>query len=295
MGIKGTGVAAALVAIFFTNTASAQTLTVGSKDFVEQFVVAELYAASLEEAGFKVSRKINLGSTPVVHEALRTGAIDLYPEYTGTGLVAIMKAPGSGETDPQKVYATVKAYYEREFKLTWLKPSNVNNGRAIVVRPEIAQSTGLRTLSDLAKVASGMAIGAGPEFADRRDGLIGLKETYDIKFGEYRRFPAMRLRYKALLNKEIDVVAGFTTDWQIAADKLAILKDDKSLFPPYSLAPVMRMDAAAKNPGAVEALDRVDALLDNSTIMELNRQVAVDNKEPRQVAVEFLRAKGILH
>src|SRR5580700_10020390 len=196
MGILGKGVAAiALAVVAFGSTASAQTLKVGSKNFTEQFIVAELYAASLEAAGFKVERKINLGATLVAHEALRTGAIDLYPEYTGTGLGAVMKAQGATETDPQKVYLMVKAYYEKEYKLTWLKPSGI------------------------AKVAGKLKLGAGPEFGDRRDGIKGLKEVYGIEFGEFRQFAALRLRYDALMQKQIDVANGFATDWQIAAEK----------------------------------------------------------------------------
>ena len=161
MGILSKGVAAvALAVVALGSTASAQTLKVGSKNFTEQFIVAELYAASLEAAGFKVERKINLGATLVAHEALRTGAIDLYPEYTGTGLGAVMKAQGATETDPQKVYQMVKAHYEKEYKLTWLKPSGVDNGYALVVRPETAQAMNLKTLSDLAKVAGKLKLGA---------------------------------------------------------------------------------------------------------------------------------------
>src|SRR6478736_8133510 len=119
---------AVLAALAFAGQASAQTFKVGSKNFTEQFIVAELYAAALEQAGFKVERKINLGGTLVAHEALRTGGIDLYPEYTGTGLSAVMKREGVTETDPEKVRALVKAFYEKEFNLTWLKPSGINNG-----------------------------------------------------------------------------------------------------------------------------------------------------------------------
>jgi osmoprotectant transport system substrate-binding protein len=289
------GIAIALAAALFGSAASAQTtLTVGSKNFTEQFIVAELYAASLEAAGFKVVRKINLGATLVAHEAVRTGAIDLYPEYTGTGVTAVMKVQGATETDPQKVYAMVKAYYEKEFKLTWLKPSGVNNGYAMVVRPETAQTMNLKTLTDLAKVAGKLKLGAGPEFGDRRDGLKGMKEVYGIEFGEFRQFAALRLRYEALMQKQIDIANGFATDWQIAAEKFAPLKDDKGLFPPYFLAPVARMDTVAGNPKAVEALDRVDALIDNATMQELNRQVEVDKKEPRAVATAFLKAKGAI-
>jgi osmoprotectant transport system substrate-binding protein len=274
--------------------AAAQTIKVGSKNFTEQFIVAELYAASLEAAGFKVERKINLGATLVAHEALKAGAIDVYPEYTGTGLLAVMKAEDVKETDPAKVFAMVKAYYEKTFDLTWLKASGVNNGNAIAVRPEIAAEYKLKTLSDLAPVAGKLKLAGGSEFFDRYDGVPGLKAVYGITFGESRQFAALRLRYDALSNKQFDVTNGFSTDWQIAAEKFVALEDDKHLFPPYFLAPVARMDLA-RNAPAVAAIDRVDALIDNATMQELNRQVEVDKKEPKRVAADFLRARGILH
>jgi osmoprotectant transport system substrate-binding protein len=283
-----------VAALAFGGSASAQTLKVGSKNFTEQFIVAELYSAALEAAGFKVERKINLGATLVAHEALKAGGIDLYPEYTGTGLGAVMKVQGPTETDPEKAYQTVKAFYEKEFKLTWLKPSGVNNGYAMVVRPETAQAMNLKTMSDLAKVAGKMKLGAGPEFGDRRDGLKGMKEVYGIEFGEFRQFAALRLRYEALMQKQIDIANGFATDWQIAAEKFASLKDDKGLFPPYYLAPVVRMDTVAGNAKAVEALLKVGTLIDNPTMQELNRQVEVDKKEPHAVAAAFLKAKGVI-
>jgi osmoprotectant transport system substrate-binding protein len=286
---------AIVAALSMAGQASAQTLKVGSKNFTEQFIVAELYAAALEAAGFKVERKINLGATLVAHEALKSGAIDLYPEYTGTGLGAVMKVQGPTETSPQKAYQTVKDFYEKEYKLTWLKPSGVNNGYAMVVRPETAQAMNLKTMSDLAKVAGKMKLGAGPEFGDRRDGLKGMKEVYGIEFGEFRQFAALRLRYEALMQKQIDIANGFATDWQIAAEKFASLKDDKNLFPPYYLAPVVRMDTVAGNPKAVEALLKVGGLIDNPTMQELNRQVEVEKKEPRAVATAFLKTNGVIH
>lgn len=271
--------------------ALAQTIKVGSKNFTEQFVVAELYAGALEAAGMKVERKINLGATLVAHEALRSGAIDLYPEYTGTGLLAVMKA--ENDTDPQRVFDKVKSFYEKEFNLTWLTPSRVNNGNAIVVRPETAAEHNLKTLSDLARVAGKLRLGGGSEFFDRYDGVPGLKAVYGIEFGESRQFAALRLRYDALATKQSDVTNGFSTDWQIAAGKFTVLEDDKNLFPPYFLAPVVRMEVAQK-PKVVEALGRVNALIDNPTMQELNRQVEVDKREPRRVAADFLKAKGIV-
>jgi osmoprotectant transport system substrate-binding protein len=293
MGARVLAWLGALVVAAGSSAASAQTLKVGSKNFTEQFVVAELYAGALEAAGFKVERKINLGTTLVAHEAVRTGAIDIYPEYTGTGLNAVMKAQGVTETDPAKVHEMVKSFYEKEFRLTWLKPSGVNNGYAIIVRPETAREMNLKTLSDLAKVAPKLKLGAGPEFADRRDGIRGMKEVYGIEFGEFRQFAALRLRYEALMQKQIDVANGFSTDWQIAAEKFAALEDDKKLFPPYYLCPIVRLEIA-QNPKAVEALEKVGAVIDNTVMQELNRQVEVDKKEPRQVAAAFLKAKGIV-
>lgn len=271
--------------------ANAQTIKIGSKNFTEQFIVAELYAGAIEAAGLKVERKVNLGATLVAHEALKSGAIDLYPEYTGTALLAVMKA--EKDTDAKRVFDTVKGFYEKEFNLTWLPPSNVNNGYAIVVRPETAAPNNLKTLSDLAKVSKGLKLGAGSEFFDRYDGLPGLKEVYGMEFSESRQFAALRLRYEALTQKQVDIANGFSTDWQIAAEKFVSLEDDKNLFPPYQLAPVVRMDIA-KNRTVVDALAKVDGLIDNATMSELNRQVEVEKKEPRRVAAEFLKAKGLV-
>lgn len=291
--LKNALVAAVMLATGFS-AATAQTIRIGSKNFTEQFVVAELYAAALENAGFKVERKINLGGTLVAHEALKSGAIDLYPEYTGTGLNAVMKAQGVTETDPEKVRSMVKAFYEKEFNLTWLKPSGINNGYAIVVRPETAREYNLKTLTDLGKVSSKLRLGAGTEFVDRRDGIAGLKEVYDAQFAEFKQFAALRLRYEALNQKQIEVANGFSTDWQIAAEKFVALDDDKSLFPPYFLAPVVRPEIAA-NEKIVAVLEKVGAALDNPTMQELNRQVEVDKKEPRTVAATFLKAKGLVN
>lgn len=282
---------AALLLAVAALPAQAQTIKVGSKNFTEQFIVAELYAGALEAAGLKVERKVNLGATLVAHEALKSGAIDLYPEYTGTGLLAVMK--GKVDSDPQKVFDGVKAFYEKEFNLTWLPPSRINNGYAMVIRTETAQLYKLKTLSDLAPVAGKLTLGAGSEFFDRFDGLPGLKQVYGIEFKEARQFAALRLRYEALAQKQVEVSNGFSTDWQIAAEKFVSLEDDKNLFPPYYLAPVVRMEIAG-NKTVVDALARVNALIDNPTMQELNRQVEVDKREPRRVAADFLKAKGIV-
>ena len=230
--------AVAITAATLAGAVPAQ-VRVGSKNFTEQFVVAEIYAQALEAAGIKVERKLNLGGTLIAHKALEEKQIDLYPEYTGTMLLAVVKAEPM--TDRKAVYEKVKSEYAAK-GLVVLNEAPVNNTYNMVVRPDTAAQYKLETVSDLARVAKELKLGAGPEFRDRKDGLPGLKATYGIEFKEDLQM-AIGLRYQALANKQIDVVNGYATDGMISALKLKRLKDDKNLWPPYYLAPVVRKDA----------------------------------------------------
>ncbi|MGE7473454.1 glycine betaine ABC transporter substrate-binding protein [Bosea sp. NPDC003192] len=284
--------AGAVVLAGLASPVVAQTVKVGSKNFTEQYVLAEIYAAALENAGIKVVRKINLGGTLIAHQALTTGEIDLYPEYTGTALISVVK--GKVQSDPDAVYKEVKDFYESNFKVTWLKPDAINNGYALLVRPETAAAHNLKTLSDLGKVASTLILGAGPEFSERADGLPGLKATYGAVFKEFKQFAKLGLRYDALAAKQIEVANGFATDWQIADGKLVALDDDKQLFPPYYVAPVIRQDTLAANPKIAATLDALSPLLDNDTMRKLNARVEKDREEPKDVAKAFLKEKGVI-
>ena len=284
---------AAIALLLAPRVAAAQTVKIGSKNFTEQFIVAEIYAAALENAGFKVERKINLGGTLIAQKAMEAGEIDLYPEYTGTALVAVLKAPV--KSDPQEVFDQVKAFYETNYHLTWLAPAKINNGYAIIVRPDTAAKFQLKSLADLgAGPSKQLVIGAGPEFLDRQDGLPGLKSAYGIEFKEFKQFAKLGLRYDALLAKQIDVANGFATDWQIAEQKLVVLEDTKGLFPPYYLAPIIRQQTLQANPKIADILDRVDAALDNPTMRDLNAKVERDKDEPNEVALAFLKSKGLI-
>lgn len=281
-------VASAAAAVFAAPMAQAQ-VRVGSKNFTEQFVVAELYAQALEAAGIKVERKINLGGTLIAHKALEEKQIDLYPEYTGTMLLAVLK--GEPMTDRKAVYDKVKAEYAAK-GLVVLNEAPLNNTYNMVVRPETAAQYKLETLSDLARVSKELKLGAGPEFRDRKDGLPGLKAKYGIDFKEDLQM-AIGLRYQALSNKQIDVVNGYSTDGMISALKLKRLKDDKNLWPPYYLVPVVRRDALDANPKIADVLNQVSALLDETVMAEMNFKVDGDKEEPKDVARAFLKAKGI--
>lgn len=280
---------AALALLLVAMPAVAQ-VKVGSKNFTEQFVIGELYAQALEAAGIKVERKLNLGGTLVANKALEERQIDLYPEYTGTMLINVLKAEPM--TDRKTVYDKVKADYATR-GLVVLNEAPMNNTYNMVVRPETAQKYKLETLSDLARVSKELKLGAGPEFRDRKDGIPGLRAKYGMEFKEDLQM-AIGLRYQAIANGQIEVVNGYATDGMIGALKLKRLKDDRSLWPPYHLVAVVRRETLEANPKLAEALNRVNALLDDAAITELNYMVDGQKKEPRDVARAFLRSKGIV-
>jgi osmoprotectant transport system substrate-binding protein len=269
---------------------SQPVVRVGSKNFTEQFVLAELYAQALEAAGIKVERKINLGGTLIAHKALEEKQIDLYPEYTGTILLAVLKQEAM--TDPKAVYDVVRDAYAKQ-GLVVLNQAPVNNTYVMVVRPDTAQKYNLNTMSDLTRVAKELKLGAGPEFRDRKDGIPGLKAKYGMDFREDLQL-AIGLRYQALKNDQIQVVNGYSTDGMISAMKLKRLTDDKNLWPPYYVVPVVRKDALDANPRLAEVLNRVSALLDDASMAEMNYKVDGDKMEPRDVARDFLKAKGVV-
>jgi len=279
----------AVAAGLFAVSALAQ-IKVGSKNFTEQFVVAEIYAQALEAAGLKVERKLNLGGTLIAHKALEEKQIDLYPEYTGTMLLVVIKAEPM--TDQKAVYDKVKSEYAGKGFVV-LNEAPLNNTYNMVVRPETAAQYKLETLSDLARVSKELKLGAGPEFRDRKDGLPGLKAKYGIEFKDDLQM-AIGLRYQALANKQIDIVNGYATDGMISALKLKRLKDDRNLWPPYYLVPVVRKDALDANPKIAEVLNRVNAMLDETSMAEMNYKVDNDKEEPKNVARAFLRAKGVV-
>ena len=218
-----------LVALTAATSGFAQTVKIGSKNFTEQFVVAEIYAQALEKAGITVERRLNLGATLIAHSALTSGEIDLYPEYTGTALAAVVKGDLSGSAD--KIYKDVKDYYEKNLQLTLLEPTQINNGYAIITLPETAEKYKLKTLTDLGPASKELSFGAEGGFGERKDGLPGLKQVYGIEFKDFRIFAKLGIRYSALTSKNIDVSYGFSTDWQIADSGLVVLDDDKHLVP----------------------------------------------------------------
>ena len=271
--------------------AAAPTVRIGSKNFTEQVVLGELYAQALEAKGTRVERKLNMGGTLIAHQALVNREIDMYPEYTGTALLNVLKAETM--TDPEAVYQKVKRHYEEHFRLTWLERSPFNNGYVLVVKPETARAHDLKTVSDLARVGGKLRIGMGPEWRDRKDGLPGLKEVYGLEFAEAKAF-AIALRYEALRTDNVEVVNGYATDGQITANRLVRLKDDRGLWPPYHVAPVVDLKLVQEHPSVAQTLNAVTALLTEERMSEMNLQVDGQKEEPKDVARDFLRRHGLV-
>ena len=270
------------------------TLKIGSKDFTEQFIVAEMYAQLLEQEGFKVERKLNLGGTPIAHQAIVSGEIDLYPEYTSTGLLTMLKL--SPLQDADEIYQTVKKGYEEQYQLTWLTPSPFNDTQALAMTRPVAEQYGIKTYSDLASKAPELVLGGPAEFIEREDGIKGLQQAYGgFEFKEIKQLGTGSLRYQALLDGQVDVVVAFGTDGAIGGNDLLVVTDDKVFYPIYNVAPVVRQDTLEKHPQIAEILNSLAPALTDEIMASLNWQVdGPDKKEPADVARTFLQEKGFL-
>ncbi|MDQ4075919.1 MAG: quaternary ammonium transporter [Chloroflexota bacterium] len=270
-------------------------ITVASKNFTEQFILGEMYAQLLEANGFQVDRELGLGATDVVHAAMLEGEVDLYPEYTSTGLLTVLQE--QPETmDREAIYEQVKEGYEEQFDITWLEPAPFNNTQALAVTEETAEEYDLTRISQLTELAPQLRIGGPPEFFVREDGLPGLEETYgEMDFAEERQLDAGSLRYEALLDDQIDVVVAYGTDGQIGGYDLLVLEDDQGLWPPYQVAPVILESTLQQYPQIADILNNLSPILDNRTMANLNWRVdGPENMEPDEVAREFLQEQGFI-
>lgn len=266
-------------------TSRQKVIRIGSKDFTENLIVAELYALALEDKGYQVERVPNISSS-LIHQSLTSDEIDLYPEYTGTGLLSVLGKPL--ETDPEKVYQTVKEAYKDQFQVTWLNYSKANDGQGLVIRTDIAKKLGISTISDLQKHASALRFASQGEFDQRDDGIPGLTKTYGDFNWKSSKVYDNSLKYTVLENNEADVTPAYTTEGQLVnTDQFTLLEDDKQFWPPYNLAPVVRNQVLSANPEIEEILNSISSSLDTETVTKLNAQVDVDGKEYTEVAKAF--------
>jgi glycine betaine/choline ABC-type transport system substrate-binding protein len=285
-------VAGALLALAGCRGEAPRPIVVGSKNFTEQVILAELLAQQVEaRAGLPVERRVNLGGTWICHRAITAGEIDVYVEYTGTALTAILKEPPVA--DPGAAYSRVKEEYARRFDLEWLSPLGFDNTFAMVVRGADARKHRLRSISDVARVASRWRPGFGYEFLERPDGYRGLVETYGLRFGRPPRIMDLGLIYRALKEGRVDIVAGNSTDGAIAALDLVALEDDRRYFPPYEAAAVARAGTLDRHPSVREALESLAGILSAEDMRRLNDAVDGRGRHARAVAEEFRRERGL--
>jgi osmoprotectant transport system substrate-binding protein len=261
-------------------------VVVGSKNFTEQLLIGEIAAAQIESRlGIQVDRKLNLGGTLLAHEALRSGAIDLFPEYTGTALTAVLKQPIV--KDPAAALQAVREGY-RAWNLEWLPPLGFNNSFAMVVRSEIAREQHLANLSEAAKRAAPWRLGVGYEFTARPDGLKGLVREYGLRLAGDPAAMDLGLLYPALLGNRIEMAAASATDGMLANPGFTILDDDRHYFPPYQCALIVRDDTLARIPGLRAALSELSGRISDAQMRRMNADVDVDHKTPAEVARNFL-------
>jgi glycine betaine/choline ABC-type transport system substrate-binding protein len=281
------------------------TVTVGSKDFTEQILVSEMLAQLLEDAGYSVERQLNLGGSALVHQALVSGEIDTYVEYTGTGLLAILELPlpaagatpeagGTPVSIVDSVYDTVKQAYQDEFGLVWLDPLGFNNTYTLAMRSDQAAELGVETISDLITVDADLRFGATQEFVVRPDGLPGLLEAYPgLEFTEALGMDP-GLVYEALDSEQVDVISAFATDGRIPALNFVTLEDDLGFFPPYFAAPVVRQELLDEDPEVAEVLNQLSGMIDDQTMADLNFRVDDGGEEAADVAAAFLAEQGLI-
>ena len=284
--------ALALAVVSFSGCGK-DTIVIGSKDFGESVVLGEMFAQLIEKnTEIKVTRKLNMGGTFVCFEAIKNGDIDIYPEYTGTGLTAQLKMDVVG--DPDEAYRIVSEEFDKQFEITWLQPLGFNNTYTLAVTSDVYEQYGVETYSDLVKISENLVFGAEHEFFDRQDGYDGLVAFYGMKFkGEPKKMNTA-LKYQAIGNGDMDVTDAFATDGPIKQYNLKVLEDDKGFFPPYYAAPIIRNKTLEEHPELSGLLNQLSGLLDDEAMTELNYLVDVEGKSVEETARDFLTEQGLI-
>jgi len=272
---------------------SKPALTIGSKNFTEQFVLGEIYSQALEAAGFKIERQLNLGSELIAHKALQSGKIDAYPEYTGTALTSFFEVKTADvPKDAQQAYDQTKEGFAKE-QITALAPTPFENTYRLGLTKEGATKIGNpKNTSELKGKESELSISGFPECKQRQDCLLGVEETYGLKFG---KFVSSEQKYQVLDSGDADVAFVFTTDGDLAGGKYVTLEDDKEFFPPYNITFAIRNEALQQiGPEGQKIIEAVQKPLTEKVMQELNARVDIDKQKPAEAAKNFLQQAGFV-
>ena len=267
-------------------------IVVASKDFTEQDILGELLAQQIEhKTGLKVKRQFRLGGSFVCHQAITSGKIDAYIEYTGTAFTGILKQPVLA--DAKAVHTKLQQLYDQKFNLKVMPSLGFENTFAMIIRGEDARRYNLQTLSQAAQYTPQWRGGFGYEFLEREDGFPGLAKVYNLRFSKPPQIMDLGLIYRALLQKQVDMIAGNSTDGQIARLGMVVLQDDKRYFPPYEAAPIVRQETLKKHPNLEAAIAQLAGKITADEMQRLNYQVEGELRDVKVVVQEFLRSKGL--
>ncbi|MFL5845248.1 MAG: glycine betaine ABC transporter substrate-binding protein [Solirubrobacteraceae bacterium] len=273
--------------------ASTPEMKVGSKNFTEQFILGEIYAQSLQAAGYKVSKQLDLGSEQIAYKALKSGKIDAYPEYTGTMLTSFYKVDiADVPKDPQEAYEQAKSD-AAEDDVTALPQTPFTDSNGFAMTQAKADELGVENLSDLSDKASELTLAGPPECRQREDCKLGLEKVYGLKFKKFTPIDLAK-RHEVLTGGQADVSLVFTTDGQIQTEKLKLLGDDKSLFPPYNVSFLVNSSTLDAHPGMDKVIEQVQAGLTTEVMQELNSRVDLDKQKPADVARDYLKESGFI-
>ncbi|MGH9510621.1 MAG: glycine betaine ABC transporter substrate-binding protein [Terriglobales bacterium] len=267
-------------------------IVIGSKNFTEQLILGEMFAQQIEnKTHLPVERRFYLAGTYICHQAILGGRIDIYPEYTGTALTAVLKE--SPENNRQEVYNRVKAEYAKRFNLAVGPPLGFNDTFAIEIRGDDAARLHLKTISQAAACTPQWRAGFGYEFMERPDGYKGLAAAYGLHFAEPPRIMDLGLLARALINRQVDLIAGNMTDGLIQSLNLYVLEDDRHYFPPYEAVPIIRQETLKRHPEVAQALDALAGKISDDDMRQLNYAVDGEHRDVKEVVRDFLRKKGL--
>lgn len=269
-------------------------IRIGSKDATESVIIGNMLADLIEaKTDIKVERRLALGGTMIAFEALRSGEIDLYPEYTGTGYSTILKNKLRPGFTPEEMYNMVEKQMRRDHNIELLGSLGFNNTYVLAVTKETAEKYHLKTVTDLTRVSHNLRFGCSPEFAAREDGLLGIEKVYGMKFASINNFSGT-LMYTAIVSNNVDVITAFSTDGLLQKYDLVLLEDDKHFFPPYYMCPFLNMDTAEEYPELAAALNELGGAIDDYTMQGLNYEVVEKGRDRAEVARSFLIERGLV-
>lgn len=286
-----------LTAILLTLTACSsqepKTVVIASKPHSEQYILAEMLSLLIENhTDIKVEKKLGIGGgTSNIHPAMLRGDFDIYPEYTGTGLLFVLKEDLI--TDSDELYKRVQDRYLEEYNIKWLGLYGFNNTYALAVKESTAQTYNLETYDDLALASKDLVFGAEYDFFERDDGYEALKDAYGFEFKDTKEMD-IGLKYEAIGSDEVDVINAFSTDGLIKQYNLKVLEDNKNFFPAYQAATLIRKETLDKYPELEEVLEKLTGQISDDEMIQMNYQVEKENMDPRDVAEQFLKAKGLI-